>query len=986
MKRSLRARLAVTLAFGGALGAVACSSPSKGSLVLAVSTNMRTPKDVNIVSVFITTDGAPKFDYLGRVLPDGTVALPSTLAIVEPDSPGAKVRIRVTAFQEANARVMRDVVTTVPHQATALLRLHLSFLDDGSGIGTIPSGLVPEGKGLAVDGDSNFDALSLHSTCDITKGLTSINGQCVSDEVDSSSLPAYSDSDVFGEAGALAPNGSVPGCFDVATCFGAATRVTAIDMTHCTATLPAGIDPKRLDLAIVTPSTGECLAPGQCYVPLDADDSPAVYTVSGNTVTMTPGVCAKLAGAQLYAASGACAPKPVSQPVCEPVTSAQVGDAGPSSSCDGSYVITCAPMGSCSGGLVPLSVLGTSAQIVVPQSGNGGGSTGLPITGTVDPSTCVVTITKAASDASCDPAASITADLRAGTVSGVPCGSGGSDGTCTSVGNLTCTVARGTLDGGTGGSTDAGPLDASVAFDGSGGDGSVAGTANVTGSVSGITLSAMDEASISGLIFPSTGGIGVTSQAAVLGIVISDTPGACSVQLNALAGSDQKAATTQLALAMGVGGSTPIGPGTYGINSGLTSGPDSLNPGQSWVFASLTQTTATCGFSPSTVTGGQPDSQAASGTITISQVTSSSISGSFDLTFNSGTLTGSFDAPTCLGAGTQLQKLFSSNFETLGTTGPDSNGICYGSWGGPLPGGGNDAGDDGGTDATTDSAADADSGGDDASFSDGPPPFDAGVSDALSDDGAACVIVPPGAVSWWRAEGDATDVYGNNPGTWAGAVTYSPGMVGNAFMFGGASYIASAVNGISLSSGTAEGWVQLNTIPTGLADLFGFSSSPPMTDAGVGPINMDVGGFVAHGVGSLWSSDFTLNGQTISGQSYNTGQWAHLAVTWILDPDASSSLDVTVYLDGGLYMASTISLLDAGTPASFLIGGSAFGASYLTGLVDELTIYDNPLSPSQIAAIYAAGTAGKCQCFVNTDCPNAMYTCNTTTHFCQFLG
>src|SRR5580698_6419315 len=107
------------LAFVGAASLVpigGCSAPSKGALILAISTDMQAPKDIDVVSVYITTNGTPKFDYLGRVLPDGTVSLPSTLAIVEPDAPDAQVRIRVIAFQtqssgDANARVLRDVLT-----------------------------------------------------------------------------------------------------------------------------------------------------------------------------------------------------------------------------------------------------------------------------------------------------------------------------------------------------------------------------------------------------------------------------------------------------------------------------------------------------------------------------------------------------------------------------------------------------------------------------------------------------------------------------------------------------------------------------------------------------------------------------------------------------------------------------------------------------------------------------------------------------------
>src|SRR5215469_3724947 len=95
-----------------ALAAVSCSPASKGALILAVSTDMQTPKDLDLISVLVSTNGALKFDYLGRVMPDGTLTLPSTLAIVEPDDPNAQVRVRVIAFQlqgaQQSARVLRD--------------------------------------------------------------------------------------------------------------------------------------------------------------------------------------------------------------------------------------------------------------------------------------------------------------------------------------------------------------------------------------------------------------------------------------------------------------------------------------------------------------------------------------------------------------------------------------------------------------------------------------------------------------------------------------------------------------------------------------------------------------------------------------------------------------------------------------------------------------------------------------------------------------
>ncbi len=225
-----------------------CSAPSKGALVLAISTDMQAPKDINVVSVFITTDSAVKFDYIGRVLPDGTVALPSTLAIVEPDAPGAHVRIRITGFKEQTARVLRDVVTTVPHQQTSLLRLPLNFLDDGSGMGMLPAQLVPLGAGGAPEGDTTFNPDTIGSSCDFGKGLTSVNGVCASVNVDSAQLQAYDPTLVYG-AGGLQPNGAPTTCFDVSNCFAGATPVVGLDLTTCTFPVPAGLSAGTPDAA-----------------------------------------------------------------------------------------------------------------------------------------------------------------------------------------------------------------------------------------------------------------------------------------------------------------------------------------------------------------------------------------------------------------------------------------------------------------------------------------------------------------------------------------------------------------------------------------------------------------------------------------------------------------------------------------------------------------------------------------------------------------
>jgi hypothetical protein len=440
----------------GAIGA--CSAPSKGALVLAVSTDMQAPKDIDVVSVYITTNGAPKFNYMGRVLPDGTVSLPATLAIVEPDEQGAEIRIRVVAFQTqsgggANTRVLRDVLTTVPHERTALLRVPLDFLDDGSGMGMVPSQYVP-GPGASPDGLTAFDLTRIVSKCDWTNlKQTSVSGVCTGALVDSSTLESFVTSEVFGDGGMQA-NGAPASCFDPAICFAQPSPVVGLDMRTCSFPMPAGANPSTLNVALVAPGTGTCTAQG-CFVPLP-NDATAGWTVQGGNVVLVPGVCAKLsASVSLAVSAGACAAHMLSEPVCEPGEFMAPPDAG--ASCDGNYVLTCAPDPTCgagSGGSAAVSVTGTQGTITPPGMAGG---TSPSIALTVDPATCVASFSAPTSAGACNLTQPITIQLATGTVSGAECSVNNIDGGCTTV-PLQCTVARGTLDAGAGAGADAGPL------------------------------------------------------------------------------------------------------------------------------------------------------------------------------------------------------------------------------------------------------------------------------------------------------------------------------------------------------------------------------------------------------------------------------------------------------------------------------------------------------------------------------------------------
>ena len=284
----------------------------KGGLMLAITTDMKAPKDVSILSLTIKSGTQIKHNILARVRPNGDVELPATIAIAEPDNPNETIRVRVIVFQESKPRVLRDVRTTIPRGGrTALLRLGLNFVNDGSGAGEIPAQLMP---GAVGGSDAEFDPYSsVVSKCDLDS--TVIDGECKSDYVDPETLPDFEESLVFGTGGKEA-------CFRTDLCFATPTRVGVALGTAGVCSFPLGSrPPSALNLALSTRDTGECRPDGRCLIPLDQGS--LGWRVSGANVELSPGTCNKLrAGAELVEGLGACTAKTESQPLCE-------GAAGP---------------------------------------------------------------------------------------------------------------------------------------------------------------------------------------------------------------------------------------------------------------------------------------------------------------------------------------------------------------------------------------------------------------------------------------------------------------------------------------------------------------------------------------------------------------------------------------------------------------------------------------------------------------------------------
>ena len=246
----------------------------------------------------------------------------------------------------------------------------------------------------------------------------------------------------------------------------------------------------------------------------------------------------------------------------------------------------------------------------------------------------------------------------------------------------------------------------------------------------------------------------------------------------------------------------------------------------------------------------------------------------------------------------------------------------------------------------------------------------AGVTAGAGKCGAQTLQFPT-PISWWPAEGNATDIIDGNSGTFSGGVTFVGGIVGRAFNFDGTGEIRINNNtNLNLQTNlTLEAWVfptaldgEIDTILYKEAD----TSNPEQYALGIkGPLNASCPGgtitnghlaFALVGVAGL-PNDFC--GWVDGGAAVPTNQWTHVAVTF----DGATA---RAYTNGVL--TRTITNLTGSvnvSPGSLWIGSrspaitSGFPTERFNGLIDEAAIYDHALDPCQVRAIYDANILGK---------------------------
>lgn len=225
----------------------------------------------------------------------------------------------------------------------------------------------------------------------------------------------------------------------------------------------------------------------------------------------------------------------------------------------------------------------------------------------------------------------------------------------------------------------------------------------------------------------------------------------------------------------------------------------------------------------------------------------------------------------------------------------------------------------------------------------------------------ACLTPPANLVAWWAGDNNAHDLSSNtNHGTLQGAATYVPGKVANAFSFASNADYVSVPDQAALNFGTGDfsfdAWIRT----TSSSQMMILSKTSGPSGSTVGYYFQINGGFFAYG---LHDGTHNFAGGAITNVTLNDGQWHLLAAT----VQRGTPTTISLYVDGQFIATATANNTQNLTGSITNTGPLLIGQSqYITGLgfhgeIDELELFDRSLTASEIAALYNAGSNGKCK-------------------------
>ena len=209
---------------------------------------------------------------------------------------------------------------------------------------------------------------------------------------------------------------------------------------------------------------------------------------------------------------------------------------------------------------------------------------------------------------------------------------------------------------------------------------------------------------------------------------------------------------------------------------------------------------------------------------------------------------------------------------------------------------------------------------------------------AVVEETSAC---PDGMISYWKGEGDASDVKGLNNGVWQGTASYATnGKVGQALNLNGNNYVDITTNSFPFGNSprSIEAWVNPADCSRYMMPLY-YGNAGYTQQMGVG----------------LWCN--TNNAIGFSGYNFEYGASKQFSSnTWYYVVETFDGTTVKIYVDDQLLGQSTTTTYDpfnTNSPLSNLatvsgsehaIGYASWWGMYSIGKIDEVAIYDRVLT------------------------------------------
>lgn len=220
---------------------------------------------------------------------------------------------------------------------------------------------------------------------------------------------------------------------------------------------------------------------------------------------------------------------------------------------------------------------------------------------------------------------------------------------------------------------------------------------------------------------------------------------------------------------------------------------------------------------------------------------------------------------------------------------------------------------------------------------------------------AAACFPPPstGLVAWYTGDTDATDRALGQNGTLLGNARIGTAYAANGFLLGGGNDGVrvpnnSNINFSSSQNFTIEAWISTSNTTSQYLVLLNKQDAQ----------NVGYGFFLGLAQIGLQLADAQGFNNYFSGTTaVRNGQFHHIVVT------VDHSVGIRFFVDGA-QSGGTQSfgrVASAASSADLLLGRGASGNFSFAGALDEVSIYNRALAPTEILGIYQAGTSGKCK-------------------------